>query len=706
MIGYLAFVVFITASWIMSLYSFNFYYLVYRSIKNRLRVRPVANGFPLVTVQLPIFNERYVAARLIKSVCAMDYPKDRLQIQVLDDSTDDTREICRELVEYYRTRGYDIEHVTRQDRQGYKAGALREGLKTAKGEFVAIFDADFVPPDWFLRKALTYFPSEKIGFVQCRWGHLNEDYSALTQAQALSLDFHFLIEQKAKSLSHLFMNFNGTAGIWRKRCIEDAGGWHTSTLVEDLDLSYRAQMKGWRSLFLDNVVVNAELPVQINAAKRQQYRWAKGSIQCTLKLMGDIVMNRKIPADTKVQAFVQLTRHIVHPLMLLQFLLLPLLLAIDYKLYPVSIYPVTALVAYILFGPAFYIYVIKRLWRQSWANKAKAYLYLILFATGISVNNTIAVFDAMNGGKPEFLRTPKFGITRKGEAWRDKAYALPFTKTTLLEMFFGAFGILGIFIAIFSGNPVYVPILAIQTMGFIYIAALSIAHSTFKNRQTAITKTKEGISIGDGISKSVISIGNGGNGNSGNGNGNNGNGSSSRRREEGMIAKHYKVVLVGIMGFLVFGVVMAYVGYSSTVYPLDRARAYLTVAVTASTPEEMMDYLANVEPLIPPDGNPVWAFPTARTDFGIMHKNVDGMMDRLRNLITLQRNTEEFNTGLMDVRGQMTVLEEAILEAQPYVYVSFQNIVLSSIWIAVILLIFTVMKRGKEKMQEFEKIEP
>jgi len=667
MLGYITFVVFLTISWVMSLYSFNFYYLVYLSWKNRRRARPIPNGFHAVTVQLPIFNERYVAARLIQSVCAIDYPKERLQIQVLDDSTDDTNEICRNLVQHYRSQGYDIEHITRKNRTGYKAGALREGLKTAKGEFVAIFDADFVPPNWFLKKAMTYFSSEKIGMLQCKWGHLNEDYSALTQAQALSLDFHFLIEQKAKSLTHLFMNFNGTAGIWRKRCIEDAGGWHMNTLVEDLDLSYRAQMKGWRCLFLDNVVCDGELPVQINAAKRQQYRWAKGSIQCAIKLVGDIIMHRKLQADTKIQAFIQLTRHIVHPLMLLQFLLLPLLLAMDYRLYPVSVYPVTALVAYILFGPAFYIYVIKRLWQQSWLTKAKAYVYLILFATGISVNNTIAIFDAMNGGKPEFLRTPKFGITKKGEDWKDKAYALPFTKTTLLEMFFGAYGILGIFISIFSGNPIYVPILALQTAGFIYISYLSIAHSTFKN-------------------------------------GHNGKNKSSKRDGK-MVAKHYKAVMVGVLGFLIFGVTMAYIGYSTTVYPLDKARGYLWVATASSSPEEMLDYLASIKPLIPNEGNPVWAFPTAKTDFGLMQNNVDGMMDRLRTVSTLPRDSDAFNTGLSDVRGEMAALMEHILEAQPYVYVSFQNVIMSAIWIAVLMMIFTVMKRGKEKLQEFEKFE-
>ncbi len=670
MLGYITFTIFLTISWVMSLYSFNFYYLVYLSWKNRRRAKSIPNGFPAVTVQLPIFNERYVAARLIQSVCALDYPKDRLQIQVLDDSTDDTKEICRNLVQHYRSLDYDIEHITRKNRTGYKAGALREGLKTATGEFVAIFDADFVPPSWFLKKAMTYFSSEKIGMLQCRWGHLNEDYSALTQAQALSLDFHFLIEQKAKSLTHLFMNFNGTAGIWRKRCIEDAGGWHMNTLVEDLDLSYRAQMKGWRCLFLDNVVCNGELPVQINAAKRQQYRWAKGSIQCAIKLIGDIVMHRKLAADTKIQAFIQLTRHVVHPLMLSAFLLLPLLLAMHYKLYPVSIYPITALVAYIMFGPAFYIYVIRRLWQQSWMSKAKAYLYLILFATGISVNNTIAIFDAMNGGKPEFLRTPKFGITKKGEDWKDKAYTLPFTKTTLLEMFFGAYGILGIFIAVFSGNPIYVPILALQTAGFIYISFLSIAHSTFKNRHNGKA-----------------------------------DGNGKHRGKGRMVAKHYKAVMVGIMGFLIFGVTMAYIGYSTTVYPLDKARGYLEVAGTSTRAEEVLDYLASTKPLIPKEGNPVWVFPTARTDFGLMQKSIDGMIEKLKILSTLPRDSVEYSTGFGQVQGSITALGQNILEAEPYVYVSFQNVMMSAIWIGVILMIFTLMKRGKAKMQEYEQFE-
>ncbi len=668
MIGYLAYVVFLIVSWIIFMYSLNFYYLAWIAFKNRIRLKPRDNGYPMVTIQLPIFNERYVAPRLIRAVCNLDYPKDKMQIQVLDDSTDDTKQICEELVEYYKARGFDIEHITRKDRKGYKAGALKEGLKSAKGEFIAIFDADFVPPPWFLKKALSYFADERIGFVQCRWGHLNEDYSALTEAQALSLDFHFLVEQRAKSLTHLFMNFNGTAGVWRRICIDDAGGWEASTLVEDLDLSYRAQMRGWRCVFLPDAVIPAELPVQINSVKRQQYRWAKGSIQCAMKLLGDILMHKGLPIDTKIQAFIQLTRHIIYPMLLTQFLLLPLLLAIDYNIYPVHFYPLSALVIYIIFGFTFPLLVIRRIWKESWTRKARAYIYLILFGMGIAVNNTIAVFDAVNGGRPEFLRTPKFGITRKGEDWRDKVYALPFTKTTLLEIFFAAYGIMGIFIAIFSGNQVYAPILAIQTAGFIYISYLSIIHSLFSRRSKYKNEDEH-----------------------------------KEREEESMYSMKPKLAMVAILALLIFGVVMAWYGYATSVYPLDKARGYLTVAMQTSNPEEILDYLASIKQLLPKEGNPVWLFPTAKSDFGIMQKNIDNMMEKAREISTLPRDSVEFNTGLGNIRAQMTILEDSIEETQPYVYVSFQNIVFSVIWIAVIMLIFSLLKRGSQRIKEYEK---
>ncbi|MDP9306612.1 MAG: glycosyltransferase family 2 protein, partial [Thermoproteota archaeon] len=319
--------------------------------KMRKKINYSAETCPLVTIQLPIYNEKYVAARLINAICNMDFPKGRMEIQVLDDSDDETTSIIETLVDKHKKLGINIAVFHRADRSGYKAGALKEGLKFAKGEFIAIFDADFIPPSDFLRKALSYFDDSKIGLVQGRWGHINEKYSALTKAQAVSLDLHFFIEQKAKSLTHLFMNFNGTAGIWRTSCINDAGGWHTGTLVEDLDLSFRAQMKGWKCIFDEDLVVNAELPVQMNAAKRQQFRWAKGSIQVAKKLLLILLSHRKLPIDTKIQIFIQLTKHIINPLFLIQFLIFPILLLMNYQIYDTAWAPALGIVAYLLLGP-------------------------------------------------------------------------------------------------------------------------------------------------------------------------------------------------------------------------------------------------------------------------------------------------------------------------------------------------------------------
>ena len=435
-----SFQLFIFAAIVIIGYTCNFYYLAFLSNHRKVNNKIVDMGEPTITIQLPIYNEKYVAERLVDAVCELDYPKEKMKIMVLDDSDDSTTTLLHQQIEKYQKIGFQIEHVRRGTRNGYKAGALKYAMKTTDSQFVAIFDADFIPPKWFLRKAIPYFSDSKTGLIQCRWGHLNENYSALTQAQALNLDFHFLVEQKAKSNSSLFMNFNGTAGIWRKECIDDAGGWHTSTLVEDLDLSYRAQMKGWSCLFLPDIVVDAELPVQMNGAKRQQFRWAKGSIQCAVKLLGDILVKRKIAFDTKLQAFIQLTRHVVFPLMLLQFLLLPILLASEVNLYIVSLLPALTLATYLAMGPGAYVLVIHSMYKgTTWKDKVKALPYLLIYSIGMSVNNSVAVFDGVIGKKNEFLRTPKYGIIKNDDDWRDKAYNLPFTKTTLLEMFFAVY---------------------------------------------------------------------------------------------------------------------------------------------------------------------------------------------------------------------------------------------------------------------------
>lgn len=656
---------FIGIAMIITLYTCNFYYLVIISRRQKKNNSIELKEIPTVTLQLPIYNERYVAARLVNAVCAMDYPKEKLCIQVLDDSTDETYQLLEDLVSSYQKKGFDIHHIRRSNRKGYKAGALRNAMKFAKGDFIAIFDADFIPPTWFLKKALSYFCTPNIGLVQCRWGHVNEKYSPITKAQALSLDFHFLVEQKAKSNSHLFMSFNGTAGIWRRQCIEDSGGWHTATLVEDLDLSYRAQMKGWKCVFIPDIVVDAELPVQMNAAKRQQFRWAKGSIQCAIKLLGDVAI-KKIPVDTKVQAFVQLTRHIVHPLVLAQFLILPILLASKINLYVISGLPVLTIIAYLAMGPVAYIMVIQKMYAKKWRSKTLSYLYLIIYSAGMSVNNTVAVFDALFGNKNEFLRTPKFGIIKNDDDWRDKAYALPFTKTTLLEIFFGVYGIVGMFVAIFSNNPVFVPIIGIQVAGFLYIAYLSVSHSTFK----------KGKSRGRVESKG-----------------------------EKMANNYYKAALAGIIGLIVLGVVMAFEEYGNTIYPLDQSRGILSRIQATSDTQSIHNDIVTVQHLLPKSGNPVWIFPTDETDFGLMQRDLNTMQDTLDKISTTSADNAAFHTGMLNIHAQATTIVFNLLDATPYMYVSVSNMLFGSIWVAVIIAIFALLKRKKDKLRDLEESE-
>ena len=726
MLGAFLYVMFITIAWVLTIYTLNFYYLSYQSQHNvrhekrRGQQREISNdaSLPMVTIQLPLYNEKYVAVRLIDAVCQIDYPKEKLEIQVLDDSDDDTFELIKTLVNEYKSHGFNIVQLHRTRRIGYKAGALKAGMKYAKGEFVAIFDADFVPPYWFLKKAIGNFVDPKVGLVQCRWGHINENYSTLTEAQAVSLDLHFLIEQKAKSFTHLFMNFNGTAGIWRTSCIHEAGGWHTTTLVEDLDLSYRAQIKGWKCLFLEDIIIQAELPVQMNAAKRQQFRWAKGSMQVAVKLLTDVVLQKNLSIDTKIQAFIQLTRHIVHPLFLAQFLIFPMLLAMDYKLYTVSWAPVISGLIYVLMGPGTYLYMIRKIWREKWKAKARQYLFLIFFATGISVNNTVAVFDALLSTNNEFLRTPKFGIIKRDEDWKKKAYVLPFTKTTLLEAFFGIYGFISIFITLLSGNPIFAPIIVIQTIGFVYVAYLSMTHSSFKkkkNKEKSNERQQRGLippsdksmakanyitskvtvtnplRLTDTLNtatyiKTQVTT----------------SCSANGQGDNKMVAKYYRLVLVGILVFIGFGASMAYYGYQNTIYPLDKAMGYLSRAESSQKPEMLAYYIIQVKQLLPKEGNPVWSFQTPRTDFGLIQNELDAMISRANSISLLEPNSAAYNTGLEDIHASIKVIDTDLEEATPYLYVSFTNILLSAIWIAVIMLIFAALKRSRAKFKEYE----
>ena len=644
-------------------YTCNFYYLAFLSSR-RKEVYPISEiGEPTITIQLPIYNEKYVATRLVDAVCAQDYPKDKLKIMVLDDSDDDTVNLMHQTVLKYQNLGFDILHVRRGTRAGYKAGALKHAMKSTKSDFVAIFDADFIPPEWYLKKAIPHFTNSKIGLIQCRWGHVNENYSALTQAQALNLDFHFLVEQKAKSNSHLFMNFNGTAGIWRKECIDDAGGWHTATLVEDLDLSYRAQMKGWKCLFLPDIVVDAELPVQMNGAKRQQFRWAKGSIQCAIKLLGSILLKRKIAFDAKLQAFIQLTRHIVFPLMLIQFITLPILLASEVNLYIVSFLPAVTLATYLAMGPGAYLLVIHKMYKKNWKTHAKALPYLLVYSIGMSVNNTVAVFDGVIGKKNEFLRTPKYGIVKNDDDWRDKAYNLPFTKTTLLELFFAVYGILGIFIAIFSNNPIFAPIIGLQAVGFFYIALISFSHTRFKRPKFSDHKIT---------------------------------------KEEKMANNFYKLALGGIFAIIVIGGYMSFVGYSTDVYPIDMSVGLLDRTMASSDPQSILLDLNAIKGHLPANGNPVWIFPTDTTNFVRIQTDLDTMIISAEKITAVPTDSAAYHTGITDIRERAEVLQENLADAIPYMYVSFSNIIFSSIWIAALLAIFAVLNKKKQQMNEYD----
>ncbi|HET9587291.1 MAG TPA: glycosyltransferase, partial [Anaerolineales bacterium] len=376
-------------------------------IKRRRRTHPLKK-WPPVTVQLPIFNEKYTVRRLLRAVTRLDYPAECLQIQVLDDSTDDTLDLVSRLVKEYTSRGIDIELIHRVDRQGYKAGALNHGLRTATGEFIAIFDADFVPkPDW-LKRTVPCFEDPQLGCIQTRWGHTNQQYNSLTRAEAMGIDGHFIIEQTVRSKSGFFLNFNGTAGLWRQACIEDAGGWQWDTLTEDLDLSYRAQMRGWKFDYLPDVVVPAELPPQVEAFKKQQFRWAKGSFQVVRKILPTVLGKSGLPWKVRLMALLHLTGYFVHPLMLAMLLLtLPvgLLMPEAFSIYPISV--IAGL------GPPLLYITATATKKTSFLKRIKTFPLLVIVGFGLSLSTSIAVLEGLFSKGGAFIRTPKLNLANK-----------------------------------------------------------------------------------------------------------------------------------------------------------------------------------------------------------------------------------------------------------------------------------------------------
>ncbi len=468
------FIVYLFAASMLAIYGFNTCLMAFFYWRKRDATIPLSplNDMPRVTVQLPIYNELYVVERLINAAAALDWPGDRLQIQVLDDSDDETTSIAQARVDYFRRRGINIALLRRADRTGFKAGALAFGLPRATGEFIAIFDADFTPPPDFLTKTIPYFASHKVGLVQTRWGHLNSTYSALTRAQSIALDGHFVVEQTARSRNGLFFNFNGTAGVWRRECIEQSGGWQGDTLSEDLDLSYRAQMVGWKMLFLPEVVSPAEIPPQIHAFKRQQFRWAKGSTQCLIKLAPRILTAPNASPLKRVEGILHLAGYVMNPLILLMVIALVPLIALGAQFPELMTYFGLAML-----GPVIVYALGQRALYPDWVARYSYFTVLLLLGTGIALNNSIAVFEAITRQGNSFRRTPKFHVEGDGDAWSTKRYTLPFSWESIGELAFSAYAFAGVAIAWQHHLWWSIPFLILYAAGFGFTGALSLWHS-------------------------------------------------------------------------------------------------------------------------------------------------------------------------------------------------------------------------------------
>jgi cellulose synthase/poly-beta-1,6-N-acetylglucosamine synthase-like glycosyltransferase len=460
-------------------YGVNAYIMVALHRRSR-RPRPTAPPpvvWPTVTVQLPIYNERYVARRLLEAVGALDYPADRLEIQVLDDSTDETTAIVVEMARTLAGRGLNVVHLHRRERAGFKAGALAGGLKEASGEFIAIFDADFVPPSDFLRKTLPYFADPTVAVVQTRWGHLNRDFSLLTVAQALGIDGHFAVEQSARHRGGLFLNFNGTAGVWRRIAIDDAGGWTHDTLTEDLDLSYRAQLRGWRIEYRDEIVCPAELPVLVTGFKSQQRRWAKGSIQTAVKLLPEVLRSSR-PVWVKYQAAIHLTYYLIHPLMLVVVVLsAPLLLT--RPLTPTrSLLTATSLVfGLAAAGPGFMLVYAQRVLGSGWLARAWLLPTIMVIGVGVAWSTSLAALGGLRDRDTTFVRTPKFGIGPTGGQWRDKVYAQGRPAGGSVEIALGGYCAVTAWLYWHYGEYAIIPFLLLYACGFLTVGCLTMLHT-------------------------------------------------------------------------------------------------------------------------------------------------------------------------------------------------------------------------------------
>ena len=467
---------------ILAMYGIHRYQLVYNFFKNRKNIPgppPSVTAWPRVTVQLPIFNERYVIERLIEAVAQFDYPRELFDIQVLDDSTDETQQVARDCVERYQCLGVPIAYLHRDNREGFKAGALQEGLKFARGELVTIFDADFIPPADFVRRTVPYFADAQLAMVQTRWTYVNRNHSKLTEAEAILLDGHFAIEHSARYRSGLFFNFNGTAGIWRRSAIEDAGGWQHDTLTEDTDLSYRAQLRGWRFLYLPEIECPSELPVEMNAFKSQQARWAKGLMQTAKKVLPR-VMRSNAPIAVKSEAFFHLTANISYPLMIfLSIILLPAMIVRFYQgWFQVLMIDLPLFIASTCSISSFYLAAERTFYPKTWKRTFLYLPFVMALGIGLAVRNALAVIEAILGKKSEFVRTPKYRVEASGKnrnAWIKKSYKKSAGLMPYLEIALGIYFAGAVIYSIQIENYATVPFFILFIWGYLYTGVMSLA---------------------------------------------------------------------------------------------------------------------------------------------------------------------------------------------------------------------------------------
>jgi cellulose synthase/poly-beta-1,6-N-acetylglucosamine synthase-like glycosyltransferase len=474
---------------VLALYGVHRYTMCYLYFRYRKNYNPDPprhfEELPLVTVQLPIYNEQFVIDRLIEAVCAMEYPREKLEIQVLDDSTDETQQVAADIVAQYAALGHPIVYIHRTNRHGYKAGALDAGLKVAEGEYVAIFDADFVPPTDWIMKVIHHFAEPEIGMVQTRWTHMNRDYSMLTQIEAILLDGHFVLEHGARVRSGDYFNFNGTAGMWRIKAIAEGGGWQHDTLTEDTDLSYRSQLAGWKFKYLPAVECPSELPIEMTAFKTQQARWAKGLIQTSIKVL-PLMFKSDVPRRIKVEAIYHLTANLSYPLMIvMSVLLMPAMICRFYQgWFQMLLIDVPLFTASSLSIAVFYLMSQRELFPKTWMKTFLYLPFLMALGIGLTVTNTKAVMEALFGIKSAFVRTPKYRVAKKGEKSQAAKYRKRLVLAPWIEIFLG-FYFLGAILYTFSNHNYFTaPFLILFVIGYWYTGLMSLLQGRFERWRT------------------------------------------------------------------------------------------------------------------------------------------------------------------------------------------------------------------------------